>query len=50
MLYYVMRAKQVVYGGRWRGRILRSLAVFVVYAIALAVATVGLVAAAILWR
>jgi Protein of unknown function (DUF3667) len=50
MLYYVMRAKQVVYGGRWRGRVIRSLAVFMVYAIALAAATVGLVAAAILWR
>ena len=50
MLYYVMRAKQVVYGGRWRGRVPRSLAVFTTYAIALAAATVGLVLAAILWR
>jgi hypothetical protein len=50
MLYYVVRAKQVVYGGAWRGRLLRSLAVIVVYGIVLIAATVGLVFIAILLR
>ena len=49
-LYYVVRAKQVVYGGTWRGRVLRSLAVIVVYGIVLIAATVGLVFVAILLR
>jgi hypothetical protein len=49
-LYYVVRAKQVVYGGAWRGRVLRSLAVIVVYGIVLSAATVGLVFVAILLR
>jgi hypothetical protein len=46
----VVRAKQVVYGGAWRGRVLRSLAVIVVYGIVLIVATVALVLVAILLR
>ena len=50
MLYYVVRAKQVVYGGRWPGRVLRSIGVLVVYAVALGAATVGLVLVAVLWR
>lgn len=50
VVYYVLRAKQVVYGGRWPGRVLRSVAVFVAYAAALFAATVGLVFVAILLR
>lgn len=49
-IYYVVQAKRVVYGGRVAGRLLRSLAVLVVYALALGAATVGLVLVAVLWR
>ena len=49
-VYYVARAKKVVYGGRWYGRMLRSLFVGVSYLIVVAVAVVGLVVAAVLLR
>jgi hypothetical protein len=47
---YILRAKQVVYGGRWPGRVVRSLLVLVVYLLAVVAATIGLVFVAILWR
>jgi hypothetical protein len=40
----------VVYGGRWPGRVVRSLLVLVVYLLAVVAATIGLVFVAILWR
>ncbi len=49
-IYYVARAKKVVYGGRWYGRLLRSLLVGVSYLIFVAFAILGLVFAAVLIR
>ena len=49
-LYYVVRAKQVVYGGSWIGRVARSLVVLIAYSLALCAATIGLVFVAILLR
>jgi Protein of unknown function (DUF3667) len=49
-IYYVVQAKRVVYGGPTAGRLLRTLAVFFVYALALGAATIGLVLVAVLWR
>ena len=49
-IYYVARAKKVVYGGRWYGRLLRSLFVGVSYLIVVAFAILGLVFTAVLLR
>jgi hypothetical protein len=49
-IYYVARAKKVVYGGRWYGRLLRSLFVGVSYLIVVAFAILGLVLTAVLLR
>ena len=49
-IYYVARAKKVVYGGRWYGRLLRSLFVGVSYLIVVAFAMLGLVITAVLLR
>jgi hypothetical protein len=49
-IYYFARAKRVVYGGRWYGRLVRSFFVFVAYSIVIVVAIVGLVFASVLLR
>jgi hypothetical protein len=50
VIYYVARAKKIVYGGRWYGRLLRSLFVGVSYLIVIAFAMLGLVFTAVLLR
>ena len=50
VVYYVLRAKHMIYrGSRW-GAVLRGLFVLVVYAILFAFATLALIFAAILLR
>ena len=46
--YYLLRAMRVVYGGGWVATLLRALVLFVLYAIAFALVTMGLLAAAVL--
>lgn len=50
VVYYVLRAKHMVYGGSRWGAVLRGLFVLVVYAILFAFATLALIFAAILLR
>ena len=50
IVWYVMRARQNVYGGRWWAGALRALAVGLVYLVLLACAMAALVVAAIMLR
>jgi len=50
ILFYAMRARQVVYRGRWWAGLLRALAIAVVYMMLASVAILGLLAAAIMMR
>ena len=50
IVYYVMRARQRVYRGRWWGGLLRSLAIALCYLVLVAVAITGLLAAAVMLR
>ena len=49
-VYYVARAKKAVYGGRWYGRMMRSLIVGFAYLIVVSLAIVGLVLVSVLLR
>jgi hypothetical protein len=48
VLFYAMRARQLVYGGRWWGGVVRAIAVASVYFVLMAFAIMGLLAAAIM--
>jgi len=48
ILFYAMRARQVVYRGRWWGGLVRAFAVAIVYSVLLAVAILGLLATAVM--
>ena len=50
VVYYVMKARAVVYKGRWWAGMLRALAVATIYFVVVAVAMVGLLAVAALIR
>lgn len=50
ILFYAMRARQVVYGGRWWGGLARALLVGTIYLVLLAVAIMGLLAVAVMTR
>jgi hypothetical protein len=50
ILFYAMRARQVVYGGRWWGGLLRAFAIAVAYSVLAAFAILGLLAMAIMLR
>ncbi len=50
IVYYVMRARQVVYRGRWWAGLLRALLVAAAYFVILAVALLGLIAITIMMR
>lgn len=50
VVYYAMRARQVVYGGRWWAGLLRTFAVGIAYLVLLAVAMAGLVVVAVTLR
>jgi hypothetical protein len=50
IVYYVMRARQRVYRGRWWAGLIRSTAVAVVYSLLVAVAMFGLLVAAVMLR
>ena len=48
VVYYVIRARQVVYGGRWWAGLLRSSIIASVYLVLVALAIAGLLVAAIM--
>ncbi len=50
VVYYVMKARAVVYRGRWWGGVLRALVVATIYMVVVAVTMVGLLAVAALIR
>jgi len=50
IVYYVMRAWQAVYRGRWWGGLLRSLVIGLVYLVLISFAIVGLLAVAVMLR
>ena len=50
IFFYAMRARQVVYRGRWWGGFLRALVVATFYSVLMAAAIVGLLVAAIMLR
>ncbi|MFO1399062.1 MAG: DUF3667 domain-containing protein [Burkholderiales bacterium] len=50
IVFYVMRARQRVYRGRWWGGLLRSLVIALCYLVLVAVAITGLLAAAVMLR
>ena len=50
ILLYVLRARHVVYGGRWWAGLLRSAVVAVCYAVLISLAMLGLLAAAVMLR
>ncbi len=50
IVYYVMRARQTVYGGRWWAGMLRAAIVATVYLVLASFAILGLIAAAIMFR
>ena len=50
IVFYAMRARQVVYRGRWWGGLLRALAIATVYSVLAAVAIMGLLAMAVMLR
>ena len=50
ILFYAMRARQVVYQGRWWGGVVRALFIATCYLVLMAMAIVGLLVAAIMFR
>jgi len=50
IVYYVMRARQNVYGGRWWAGLLRAMVIGVIYFVLLALAMAGLVFVAVMLR
>jgi Protein of unknown function (DUF3667) len=50
IVFYVMRARQIVYRGRWWGGFLRALAIAVVYLALMALAIAGLLMMAVMLR
>lgn len=50
VVFYAMRARQRVYGGRWWAGILRALSVGLIYLVLLSLAMAGLVVAAVMLR
>lgn len=50
ILYYAMRARQVVYGGRWWGGLMRAFPIAIAYLVLLAFAMLGLIAMAVMLR
>ncbi len=50
IVYYAMRARQVVYGGRWWAGLLRAFVIAMSYLVLLAVAMAGLVFVAVMLR
>lgn len=50
IVYYAMRARQLVYGGRWWAGLIRAFFVATVYAVLASFAIMGLLAAAIMLR
>lgn len=50
VVYYAMRARQVVYGGRWWAGMLRAFVIAMIYLVLLALAVAGLVIVAVMLR
>jgi hypothetical protein len=50
VLFYAMRARQVVYRGRWWGGLARAMVVAMLYLFLMTVAMAGLLVAAIMLR
>jgi len=50
IVFYVMRARQIVYRGRWWGGVLRAFAIAIVYIVLMAVAMAGLLTMAVMLR
>jgi Protein of unknown function (DUF3667) len=50
IVFYVMRARQVVYRGRWWGGVLRAFAIAIAYLVLMSLAIVGLLAMAVMLR
>ena len=50
IVFYAMRARQVVYRGRWWGGVLRAFAIATVYVVLMALAIAGLLAMAVMLR
>lgn len=50
ILFYVMRARQVVYRGRWWGGLLRAFVIATVYLVLMSLAIAGLLAMAVMLR
>jgi hypothetical protein len=50
IVYYVMRARQIVYRGRWWGGMLRALVIAIVYLVLMGVAMGGLITMAVMLR
>ncbi len=50
ILFYVMRARQLVYRGRWWAGLLRAFAIAIVYVVLVSLAIVGLLAVAVMLR
>jgi hypothetical protein len=50
ILYYATRARQVVYGGRWWGGLLRAIPIAIIYLALLGFAMLGLLAMAVMLR
>ncbi len=50
IVFYVMRARQIVYRGRWWGGFLRALAIALVYLVLMALAIAGLLLTAVMLR
>jgi hypothetical protein len=50
IIYYVMRARQVVYRGRWWAGLARSFVIAIVYTVLVAFAILGLLVAAVMLR
>jgi hypothetical protein len=50
IVFYVMRARQVVYRGRWWAGVLRAFAIATVYVVLMALAMAGLLTMAVMLR
>ena len=50
IVFYVLRARHVVYGGRWWAGLLRTTIVATCYAVLISFAMLGLLAAAVMLR
>jgi hypothetical protein len=50
IVFYVMRARQIVYRGRWWGGVLRAILIASVYVVLMAVAMAGLLTMAVMLR